>query len=148
MWILSETFDTLNHNQLGTKLIAYGLHSNFSSFIRSYLTKRYHRWKIWAYCQPTFTCSWIPATKNLHQLPHDRILWIYLHRLYPELMIGIFTFLKSPCNIRNIRLLNSENPRSVCFGVYAIVFHANQLRLTLLIEIIEVLLHENFLQWK
>ena len=56
-------------------------------------------------------------------------------------MIGIFTFLKSPRNIRNIRLLNSENPRSVCFGVYAIVFPANQLRLTLLIEIIEVLLY-------
>ena len=37
----------------------------------------------------------------------------YLHRLSPELMIDIFTLRKNLCNICNIRLFGSENPRSV-----------------------------------
>ena len=48
----------------------------------------------------------------------------YLHGLSPELRTGIFTLRKNVCNIRNIRLFGSENPRSVRFGVDAIAFRA------------------------
>ena len=43
---LSKAFDTLNHNLLVAKLKAYDLNLNAASFIKSYLTNRYHRCKI------------------------------------------------------------------------------------------------------
>ena len=42
-----------------------------------------------------------------------------IHGLSPELMTVVFTSQKNPYNIHSIRLLGSENPRSVRFGVYA-----------------------------
>ena len=45
----------------------------------------------------------------------------YLHGLSPELMTDTFTLRKNPYNICNIRLFGSENPRSVRFGVDAVV---------------------------
>ena len=51
----------------------------------------------------------------------------YLRGLYPELIADIFTLQKNPYNIRNIRLFDSEYPRSVRFGVDAIAFCASQL---------------------
>ena len=51
----------------------------------------------------------------------------YLHVLSPELMTDIFILRKNPYNIRNIRLLDSENPCSVRFTVDAIVFVASHL---------------------
>ena len=41
-------------------------------------------------------------------------------------MTDIFTLWKNPYNIRNICLFRSENSRSVCFGVDAIVLRASQ----------------------
>ena len=41
----SKAFDTLNHNLLVAKLKAYGLYLKAASFIKSYLTNRYHRCK-------------------------------------------------------------------------------------------------------
>ena len=41
----SQAFDTLNHNLLVGKLKAYGLDLNAVSFIKSYLTNRYKRFK-------------------------------------------------------------------------------------------------------
>ena len=51
----------------------------------------------------------------------------YLLELPPELMTDILTLWKNPYNIRNIHLFNSENPRSVRFGVDTIAFSASQL---------------------
>ena len=45
----------------------------------------------------------------------------YLHGVSPELMTDTFTLRKNPYNICNIRLFGSENPRSVRFGVDAVV---------------------------
>ena len=42
-------------------------------------------------------------------------------------MTDIFTLRKNPYNICNIRLLGSENPGSVRFGVDAIAFRASEL---------------------
>ena len=50
----------------------------------------------------------------------------YLHGLSPELMTVIFTLRRNHYIIRNIRLFDSENPRSVRFGVDAIAFRASQ----------------------
>ena len=47
----------------------------------------------------------------------------YLNELSPD----IFTLQKSPYNIRNISLFDTENPWSVGFGVDAIAFRASQL---------------------
>ena len=47
----------------------------------------------------------------------------YLNELSPD----IFTLWKNPYNIRNISLLDTENPCSVGFGVDAIAFRASQL---------------------
>ena len=43
---LSKAFDSMNHKLLLAKLKAYGLDSNPVSFIKSYLTNRFHRCKI------------------------------------------------------------------------------------------------------
>ena len=43
---LSKASDTLNPNLLVAKLIAYGLHLNACSFIKSYLPNRYQPCKI------------------------------------------------------------------------------------------------------
>ena len=44
---LSNAFDTLNYNLLFAKLTAYDLDSNAAFSIKSYLTNRYQRCKIW-----------------------------------------------------------------------------------------------------
>ena len=43
---LSKAFDSLNHDLLLAKLEAYGLDDNTVSFMKSYLTNRFHRFKI------------------------------------------------------------------------------------------------------
>ena len=43
---LSKAFDSLNHDLLLAKLEAYGLDNNTVSFMKSYLTNRFHRFKI------------------------------------------------------------------------------------------------------
>lgn len=43
---LSEAFDTLNHKPLNAKSKVYGLDSESTSFLRSYLTETYQRTRI------------------------------------------------------------------------------------------------------
>ena len=43
---LSKVFYTTNHDLFLSKLKAYGFNENFVSFIRSYLTNRYHEPKL------------------------------------------------------------------------------------------------------
>ena len=59
----------------------------------------------------------------------------YLQMLSLELMSDIFTLWKNPYNIRNIRIFDSENPRSVRFGVDATAVCASQLWLKVPIAI-------------
>ena len=51
----------------------------------------------------------------------------YLHGLSLELMTDIFNLRKNPYSIYNFLLFDSENSRSVCFGVDAIASRASQL---------------------
>ena len=67
--------------------------------------------------------------ESSHELSFHKTCISYLNKKYlyvlpPELMTDIFILRKNPDNIRNIRLVGSENWRSVRFGVDVIGFGA------------------------
>ena len=52
----------------------------------------------------------------------------YLNGLSPDVMSEIFKLRENTCNLRNLRIFESQNPRAKMFGLDSIAYRASQLR--------------------
>ena len=52
----------------------------------------------------------------------------YLNGLSPDVMSEIFKLRENTCNLRNLRIFESQNPRAKMFGLDSIANRASQLR--------------------
>ena len=53
-------------------------------------------------------------------------VYIYLNGLPPEIMNDIFKLRKNICNVRNVHLFESLNPRTKRYRLYCIVYRSSQ----------------------
>ena len=53
-------------------------------------------------------------------------VYIYLNGLPPEIMNDIFKLRKNICNVRNVNLFESLNPRTKRYRLYCIVYRSSQ----------------------
>ena len=51
----------------------------------------------------------------------------YLNGLSPDVMSEIFKLRENTCNLRNLRIFESQNPRAKMFGLDSIAYRASQL---------------------